>query len=1052
MRLPVDGPVHILSSMKNRPEGGLEFTPIPDDLLRAPDELPSPPVITEPALLPCRSLTWSNFERLCVEIARTIDVAADVRLYGDPGQKQDGIDLYARLPDGRHVVYQVRDIASLTASRLRQAVADYARGRRPFGAERYVLCVACSARGTAVLDELEELREENRGNLEIDLYDQEKCSDLLRARPDVVQRFFGAAWRDALYARDSAMLRHAQPNSGPTADSLLRGPIRSLGLASELRAAEIAESSHPGEAAMRYKRIADQLDRHRFGGHANEMRKRQAKVLRTAGNLDDSFICWFEIARREAEDGLVSPYPLGLREIREFVDHLSASDQAKFAAVDGLAVWYEDPERGLEGLRAGGEALLSLADPFAARAWVWLAEASLIDGSAEQSLALIPTLDRLAAEASADDETAVRLRLAVADASGDWASLAREAGTGRLDPKRSALVHARYGRWLAWHGDPDGAVDAYHRTVVSATNADIPGDVVQALLSVNLVRQRYGPLGDEAMNGPQLARAIDGTRTCLGGRRDALRAALSALHGKSAADAQLSLRRYLWESRMGGHLQAERHAHDLLGGLYARLGLLPAGIHHLIRAGNADMTSELAGSTTKLVEVGSELDSPAPWVRATALRVLAAQADVLTPEAVHRHVPSLIRMSRGVRQSPFGAQVGLEAIRALSEMALQIPPSDVEAVLELLSNLIDREPGHYRPSDEMVPKALYFLYIAHPVHRRKVGLLLARCIGVEELAARTCMYLLGLGPAGRDLMPDLRVLARQGNRASIQVLASLNDTEPCVIAEAEQRVESLLAIEPVRGRTTWTIGGLDIHASALALLLPQNRREALARHWLRLGQDDSDLEVNRACAIDGITLLARSLPDEMCLELFDSVFALLDPAAPMSAADLFDRQTLHPLSRFRVSLGTGALPQSAIGACAALATTSEHAEVIVRSTLAWLGSSDQGRLQAAQVALTNLRPGLLPLDPQLLSSHPSSAIRQAAVLIWARNPKRDARQGWRFIADGDKAVRAELAGALRAVSLDSPQLAADLYSRLKQDESAWVRARAGLNDPREQAS
>jgi hypothetical protein len=84
-----------------------ELFPLPDDLLAEPtptDQL-RPPVTQRPPLLPFDQLPWESFELLLVEVARVVEGVTRARRYGRSGQKQDGIDIYGRLPDDRYVLY-----------------------------------------------------------------------------------------------------------------------------------------------------------------------------------------------------------------------------------------------------------------------------------------------------------------------------------------------------------------------------------------------------------------------------------------------------------------------------------------------------------------------------------------------------------------------------------------------------------------------------------------------------------------------------------------------------------------------------------------------------------------------------------------------------------------------------------------------------------------------------------------------------------------------------------------------------------------------------------
>lgn len=285
---------------RNRTTRGPELNALPEHLLARPDAGLGPPVTTKKATLPCRALTWSDFERLCVAVAKSVDHARDLRvdarLYGVSGQAQHGIDLYARLPTGDRVVYQARDIARLTERRLTKAVNDFVEGHLPFGAQRFVLCVACEARDTGVLDALEAARAQHP-NLEIDLYDQETLSDLLRPHSEIVERFFGASWRAEFCTQPGRSLVDdpEQPADATTADELLRGPVRSLGLGGLLSQ---ADGAPPVEAAQTFETVARRLEARGYSGHGTLMRRRRAQALQSAGRWTEAFACWFDLARQ----------------------------------------------------------------------------------------------------------------------------------------------------------------------------------------------------------------------------------------------------------------------------------------------------------------------------------------------------------------------------------------------------------------------------------------------------------------------------------------------------------------------------------------------------------------------------------------------------------------------------------------------------------------------------------------------------------------------------------------------------------------------------------
>jgi len=68
-------------------------TSIPSWLETPPLSLIKPPVTTRLQELPLGELSWEDFERLCLRLARLEANVEHCQLYGERGQKQEGIDL-----------------------------------------------------------------------------------------------------------------------------------------------------------------------------------------------------------------------------------------------------------------------------------------------------------------------------------------------------------------------------------------------------------------------------------------------------------------------------------------------------------------------------------------------------------------------------------------------------------------------------------------------------------------------------------------------------------------------------------------------------------------------------------------------------------------------------------------------------------------------------------------------------------------------------------------------------------------------------------------------
>ena len=80
-----------------------------------PDATPQPPVRTKSSVLPFGELTWENFERLCYRLAKRAGAVEYCARYGQQGEAQEGIDIFARLDDGTYDCWQAKRHKSFCA-------------------------------------------------------------------------------------------------------------------------------------------------------------------------------------------------------------------------------------------------------------------------------------------------------------------------------------------------------------------------------------------------------------------------------------------------------------------------------------------------------------------------------------------------------------------------------------------------------------------------------------------------------------------------------------------------------------------------------------------------------------------------------------------------------------------------------------------------------------------------------------------------------------------------------------------------------------------------
>jgi energy-coupling factor transporter ATP-binding protein EcfA2 len=185
--------------------------------------LSRPPTRTQLQLLPFQELDWENFERLCYRLAKARgDVEQWAALYGSRGQKQDGIDIYARRPDARlYSCWQSKRHKHLTPALLKAAIAEFERGAWAAKSQEFIICSSASIQETALQTEIEAQTTRLHGtNLKLTVLGQTELSAELKDKSRLVRDFFGRDWvrdfcvdndrshsADSLDAADIAILR-----------------------------------------------------------------------------------------------------------------------------------------------------------------------------------------------------------------------------------------------------------------------------------------------------------------------------------------------------------------------------------------------------------------------------------------------------------------------------------------------------------------------------------------------------------------------------------------------------------------------------------------------------------------------------------------------------------------------------------------------------------------------------------------------------------------------------------------------------------------------------
>ena len=171
---------------------------------------PRPPVKTRIQTLPFRELSWENFERLILRIARREANVSECWAYGDRGQKQYGLDILAELPNasGKFACYQCKRVDKFSSGDIQKAVAKFLEGKWASKTRKFVLCTSLQLTETKQVEEISRQRDVlgNKG-IEFDTWDASAGGQLcerLKKYPDLVDDFFLREWVRLFNGEDAA--------------------------------------------------------------------------------------------------------------------------------------------------------------------------------------------------------------------------------------------------------------------------------------------------------------------------------------------------------------------------------------------------------------------------------------------------------------------------------------------------------------------------------------------------------------------------------------------------------------------------------------------------------------------------------------------------------------------------------------------------------------------------------------------------------------------------------------------------------------------------------
>ncbi len=984
-----------------------------------------PPLVGSPTELPFRQLDSDRFDQLCRDIAKACGFA-DVHRYGKRGQAQHGVDFRGTSPEGRSVAFQSKQVSGVSASELEGIVQDFANGPLCDGTDEFVLCLSIEGNERTFQDKLDELRPQYQ--FPIRVWDSAELTDRLRDKESLVRTYFGQSWVDVLF-RIAATARHRL-----NAEALLLGPVEALGLGEKAKEAEDLWTTVPADAARIYGEIAEAL-RERFPGHADRFEQLRANALRQSGDSIGSHDRLMALAIRDlfnrAQPQISSGVTHGLRELHDQVD---VARQARAAAVICFGRWHEDRTQ-IESVAESFDTL-EAGDAFAPYIATLLAEAALADR--DRQLVLDREARLREAGNSGNRQVALRIRVALADSGVPtaWDSLTSEAESHRLRPAEAMYVSIRAARWCAWNGQQNRATTLYRQGMKLGAEANLDLDVENSLWSLTALYRFPGQF-EEINEANQLALSIGGTRSFASANLRTHQYAYHYLATDKKPDAHLWARFYLLESIRSGCLRHELEAHTLLARIYGQSGVLSQALEHAVLGGESALVKELAPQIDTWPEfLAGAVDCPAEWVRPSALSGLEHVGDLAPPDLARVLVSRLLDQ---LDADPEDAQTVSMLLKALGAIILEATDEDLARLIPMLGELAQREPEKIYLTDAGVLVLAARIYRFRPSYRKEA----ASIFGEIAIGSHTNDWSHAIGECGDDTSKLIEAFERVSEREQMDLSGPFSDLN--YVNDATRA----LWLQRIRSVSDLPLGPRSSHAVVSRYDVPpdflREQKEEIIHEYVdklvAIGVSSDEMSANRSAALAAAADVVDLLPGYKRRELVDLVWPLTAEGIQVSGADQFSDASLHPLSRFRISLGSAVdVRASAAWFLGKSASDPDKRARIVKVAVTWV-QSDNPKLQHVGVLLLAL-PSLSTSDisSSELATHANPTVRRAALGMGDMQSNPDINILGRLASDPSRSVRIGVIYALsrlRALDADAYE---GIRARLTADRSALIRS------------
>ncbi|RAO15034.1 hypothetical protein GUI43_02014 [Micromonospora noduli] len=1016
------------------------WTPVPLDsrLYRGPAAITSAPVLRKLESLPLDQLTWENFERIQWRVMRDVEGLRHAQIYGERGQSQYGLDVVALAPDGVGVALQSKRYKRFGPAELEAAVTKFRSTSRPFHVGRLIIGVSREVTSTRVVEDLAKFRAEFHP-ITLDLWDRQELSRLLRGAPEIVIEFFGLPTAEAF-----CLPFELEPVRVPTADAvaireaLARTPEETTGAAALLREARAA-SEEPERALALIEEAQAKLRAAGFGSYAEQHETERNRLLAGLGRVGEAARRTLDGIWTALDRGLSTTAQIGQRRLRELARDGATEDPAGalVKVADAAMELYFDPLASLP------EASVLVVGEHAdqVRLAVLAGETALANDDHAWLTRERQKLAALAETETGDRVLRTRLRLLVAESSGDWSNLLEDARKLRLGHALGGLVTARYARHCALHQRFEEAEALWDEAAGDACLAQRWTDAATWTFSRRAFRSRWKPFtSDELLPLQTALRERGPTRPVIATAEGAYEEALEGLRVHKLRSAAISAQRALRDAVAMSDWVAEGKARQVLAAVLVEADEPVVAARHLTRAGDVEAIKNLGKQcSSSFIDITADLSAPNYWTVGTAYRLIAQQADLIPDEIVSVIVGHIVAEITGaeahelVDLRSFATSRYRGALGALAGVSDRLTPEDAETVLSHFERQPKVEVNHYRLHDEDEAAAVARIAINQPALSQRaiphLAALLARSQSSRNQAAQEA-----IDHHIEIAKPHLAELAVEDDGWAQETLA-YHDPEanpPEVVEQALTRLTNPLSHQP----GVYSTGTTAVGDSLLVRAMPPARLEPAVAELLRRADDPHVGSSDRGEYLIAASNLAHHLEGADRDKHF--AVALRCASAPTSSEhDELDQRFGHRLGFLRIINPDHDSRDRALFLAACLATDDARRAAVRSQAYALLGAGENSDYWPTR-ALQQLGDALKD-DVGFLVAQ-GWALRSFAAILWARHGS-PPQAGARLAADNDVRVRRAFAKALASVEVAGYQSYA--RDRLAQDPCHSVRSALG---------